>query len=142
MNNKELHHPDDSRLRKMAGQGPEFRTPAGYFDQFPAAISERIAKPVTGKGIITMPRIAVLVPLMLVVVAAVYYLTSIQQESGQSASYLTYDEIVSSGYVSDFDEQTLYLEATAVQTYDSDYYEYKNYLIENNIDITLIISEL
>ena len=128
MNNKELHHPDDSRLRKMAGQGPEFRTPAGYFDQFPAAISERIAKPVTGKGIITMPRIAVLVPLMLVVVAAVYY--------------LTYDEIVSSGYVSDFDEQTLYLEATAVQTYDSDYYEYKNYLIENNIDITLIISEL
>lgn len=142
MNNNDLHQPDDSRLKQMAGNGPEFRAPEGYFDELPSAISERIARPVSDKGFFTLPRLVTVMSVVLVVAVAAFYLSSLQKEDQKAAQYLTYDEVMESGYVSEFDEQMLYLEVTSDQSYDQSYYEYKNYLIENNIELSLIMSEL
>ena len=142
MNNNDLHQPDDSRLKEMAGNGPEFRVPQGYFDELPSAISERIARPVSAKGFFTLPRLITVMSVVVVVALAAFYLSSLQKEEQKTAQYLTYDEMIESGFVSEFDEQMLYLEVTSDQSYDQSYYEYKNYLIENNIELSLIMSEI
>lgn len=142
MNHNNIHQTNDNRLKQLAGTGPEFRVPEGYFDELPAHVSEKITNPAPEKGFISFPRLAAVLSVVLVIALTAFYLASLQKEDQKAAQYLTYDEMIESGYVAQFDEQMLYLEVTSDQTYDQSYYEYKNYLIENNIELSLIMSEL
>lgn len=142
MKNNDLHQPDDSRLKQMAGSGPEFRVPDHYFDRLPSDISERMARPVAGNSFFSLPRLVTVMSVVLVVALAAGYYQYRLQQSDKTVQYFTYDEIINSVYVGEFDDQMLYLEIANDPSFDQTDIDYNNYLIENNVDLSLIMSEL
>jgi hypothetical protein len=125
-----------------------FSVPEGYFDKLPLQIVDKIHYN-TVPPFFTLPRLAVIVTILAFVLIAggAYFFTSSMNEKAEIT--LTYDEILRSGITYEMDEQFLlehYYSLPAVTNENEDATELQksmnDYLIENNIDITLIINEL
>ena len=150
--NKNQGEPESEVLKKM-NRSNVFHTPEHYFEKLPVLISDQIHKKTTTDSVHNwMPaRVAAFSGLVLVaIVAGWFYFSGVKSENS-SSPVLSYDDLVGSGMVSEMDESML-MEEYAAQTniasgmnqtqVVSNQELIKEYLIENNTDITLIINEL
>ena len=152
-NRNENNPEQESALLNSINRNNVFQTPEHYFEKLPVAIADTIHKGNTvipGRtwapaGLLTLTGIAVLA-----VVAGVFYFTNFITDKAVSP-VLSYEEIVSSGVVAELDETMLFEELDSRIPSDNEVVEIQNteenehlkeYLIENNTDITLIINEL
>lgn len=116
-----------------------FRVPEGYFDELPNAISDRIAGASrTTPGFFTLPRVVAGVAMMAALVLGVLYYQSEQQNKSQ----LTYQEFLELHYVSETDEHLIFEAYLESASGDDEYDQYRNYLIENDVEVSQIINEL
>jgi hypothetical protein len=145
-NNDELN--ETPVLKNMNRKIP-FTVPEGYFDSFTSLISDRIAeankKPqwITILQTIFQPKFAfAVVVLMVLAISGIFYFNSTKNNQN-TAMALSYDDISNSVYMDDMDETVLMDELSKYNEDDqSNTEEIKNYLIDNQTDISLIINEL
>jgi hypothetical protein len=143
----------ESEVLKNMNRSNVFHTPEHYFEKLPVFVSDQIHKKTKTDQVHNwMPaRIAAFSGLVLVaIVAGWIYFSGVETEKS-SNPVLSYDDLVGSGMVSEMDESML-MEEYAAQTNNasgmnqtevvSNQELIKEYLIENNTDITLIINEL
>ena len=130
-----------------------FQTPEHYFEKLPVSVSDRIhsgAGKSTNIGWSPVRILSYSTLTALLVVAGWFYFSNPAAEK-VAPSVLTYEYLDKSGMVTEMDETMLMeeyvaqqnAESTDLQTEAVDNQEIlKEYLIENNTDITLIINEL
>ncbi len=152
-NRNESNPEQESALLNSINRNNVFQTPEHYFEKLPVAIVDTIHNGnsvIPGRkwapaGLLTLTGFAVVA-----VVAGIFYFSNLKTEKTISP-VLSYEQIVSSGVVADLDETMLFeeldsripTEKEAAQIQNTEENEHlKEYLIENNTDITLIINEL
>lgn len=142
---------DSPMLKSMSREHP-FNVPEGYFDSFPALISEKIAAQPSGKtGLVfalrnfIKPKYAIAACMLAVAVTSgVFYFNTLQNPIEQDVM-LSYDDVSNSPYFEDLDEQVLTDELTQYADEikpDNQSEEIENYLIDNQTDVLLITNEL
>jgi len=147
------HNEDFSENDVLSGlkRKDVFSVPANYFEKLPIEISDKISSQKTAeKGVLfTFPKLvmAAAVVIAVIVTGSMYYLNSGKSEKSQVV--LTYDDLIQSGIAYEYDDLMLMEHYYSFQNGDNPVNDSANvhnsmndYLIEDNIDITLIINEL
>jgi len=148
--NRNENNPKHTLLDTIS-KGNVFHTPEHYFEKLPVAVADSIhkgAEPAAQRNWVPA-RIFALAGLAAIVAGILYFKNPSNEKS--SDSVLSYEEVVNSGVVAELDEVMIYdeldsrtpteKEATQSEiTAENDHL--KEYLIENNTDIALIINEL
>ena len=138
-----------SDLLKQMKKENVFYTPENYFEKLPSNISDRIHKKSTTPELAKVwspVRILSYSTLAVLIVVAGWFYFSNPASEKIAPSVLTYEDLDKSGIVSEMDETMLMEEYTVAANAQIDVVEnqevFKEYLIDNNTDITLIINEL
>jgi len=129
-----------------------FTVPDGYFDRLREDIKSSAG---TGRGRIyrlpsMFPQVAVAAILLLSVISVSWYLLSQRkQETDKVTTAFTYDDLMNSSLLLDYDDDVLYEHYISLQSEPEETSSQKpattevnDYLIENEIDLNLIINEL
>lgn len=142
---------DSPVLKSMSRQHP-FKVPDGYFESFPALISETIAAQPSGKtGLIVAfrnflkPKYAIAACVLAVAIASGVFYFNTHKNPVEQDVMLSYDDVSNSAYFEDLDEQVLTDELTQYADEikpDNQSEEIENYLIDNQTDVLLITNEL
>jgi len=143
-NNEEMHF--DGIERKNV-----FSTPSEYFDQLPDQISNKISALTSRESGLLFNQHRLLFATAIVIAAiftgSLYFINSGSDE--KSHVILSYDDLIGSGMVDEFENSMLIEHYISLQSESlSEHSDTSNkssmneYLIENDIDITLIINEL
>ncbi len=138
-----------SELDRMSKENP-FNVPEGYFDSLPAAVQQRISDEKKGRsssaGLIftlTRPKYLAAAVLVVLLIFGIKYLT--RPVVLPSPKYLTYEEVQNSSCIGDIDESDFVdafeLEQNNTSSADEDA-GIKQYLLDNNIDISQIENHL
>lgn len=152
-NNENSHkHLQNSEINiEQREKGTPFKVPAGYFDHLPNEINNIVNKQQT-KPVIRFSLIQSVISIaaiLAVVFITVWYMNDANNQVKKQQFSVTYEDIIESGMVSEYNENTLlnhYITSYSENYDDSqfDVYvdEYNDYLIQNNIDINILINEL
>lgn len=126
-----------------------FHTPEYYFVKLPVQVADSIHRNAPNRNW-NMARVISLTGLAAVLIVAVsFYFTGSNFEK-ETSTELSYDDLLNSGMVAEMDENLLFEEYEFITSekiisnteIEDDAEHLKEYLIESNTDITLIINEL
>jgi hypothetical protein len=120
-----------------------FGIPEGYFNSLPGIINEKVTSRKAGFAdwmrLILRPRVAVPLFSMIVLIAVAFFYIGNKPDSDKSQ--LSCDDIKNNAFYHDIDEETI-IESLNVSSANATEDAYEEYLIENNIDLTLIEKRL
>ena len=124
-----------------------FKTPDDYFEKLSVNIADRIhvGEPRASQKLVTLKRLAITACVSVVIVSGLFYMNSMRDQKA-TLSVWSYDDLVGSGIQID---EVMILEAyekesanNILKNNGTETQHLKDYLIENNTDISLIINEL
>ena len=148
MKNNTEHNRNEEHdwMKDVPGTEP-FKAPEGYFDDLSDRISSRLTARTSPKPL--FPRLAVVGSLAAVVIALFFYLNDSKDNNHPSTlaqeSSIAIDELEENISLSDFDDN-LIVETLVMNDASTDelneWDDAEDYLIENNVELSLIISEL
>lgn len=155
-NNNNLPENDpELDLAGISGQGRQniFKTPENYFELLPIQISDRIqsGKSVRGTAatfVFTKLRLITTLAIVTCLIAGGIFYLNLSNSGSKSELILSSDDLINTGIVTEIDENLLIEEYAELSTTSQESQKVaqnnslEDYLIENNIDITLIINEL
>ena len=152
--NRDIHNQNDEPnldfLKESAGKNA-FRVPENYFEKLPVEIAdkihsgaaERVSSPVLRPVFIGLTALCAII----ITIGLFYFNSTNYKELTQPR--FSYNDLDSSGYIASMDEnlitdelagQNIQIEDASPASAETD--QIKDYLIDNNTDITLIINEL
>ena len=139
-------------MLKQAGNPNVFHTPPGYFEKLPVEIATKVHRPAAEGFSKWIPvRVAFTAAcLVIIAIMGILYFGSPGKNEKASTDF-TYEDLYTTGMITQMDESLL-LDALTIQGNadaevipagpGNDEQHLQDYLIENNTDINLIISEL
>ncbi len=145
-------NPENTGWEKNIPKNEVFQTPPAYFDNLPLQIINRLEQnrqPSSVFGISGFAKISIAAVMSVVLLISGWYFFSDNSGSRMQQQAFSYDELLNSGLVYDFENRLLiehYFQTTQIDSSgnaipDNDQ-SINNYLIENDTDISLIINEL
>jgi hypothetical protein len=141
----DLNADPGENLRKMAGNENIFRTPENYFEKLPVQISDAIhSHPAHNVGVFKPAYLVYTMLFIFTVLAGTWYLSR-NRESEKQLSAITYIDFSESEMITSIDENILIEELTALNSTSQSTNansELQEYLIENNLDVTILTNEL
>ena len=143
---------EESKVLKQAGHQQVFQAPPGYFEKLPAEIASKISRP-NGSGIYNRIPVRVMATLTClgVIIAAGILFFRLPGDHEKASADFTYEDLYASGMYTQMDESLLMDVITVPGNTETEVIpagsgteeqHLQDYLIENNTDINLIISEL
>ena len=151
-NNQASEHEPENNFLVNTSKKNVFSTPQNYFEQLPVDISSKISSSTSSKSYsnIFSRKFAMAAVLIAVALfAGGYFILTKEITTVQNYQALLYDDILHSGVVDDMDDELLYEyfiidnpDGELMDPSDEDFNQYRNYLLEENIEVTLITNEL
>lgn len=146
-NDSEHNRNEEQQWMKDAPRTEPFKAPEGYFEDLSDRISSRLNARTSPKPL--FPRLAVVGSLAAVVIALFFYLNDSTENQHPTTltqqTYISVDELEENVSLSEFDDnlivETLVLNDASTDELE-EWDEAEDYLIENNVELSLIISEL
>jgi hypothetical protein len=128
-------------FEKSSARNP-FTLPEGYFEKLPVTIAERVSKQKRYKlSRILRPRLSIPIVIgMMVLLAGIYYLLK-TEKSDSDLNNITADDLKNSSYFYSMDEEVL-VDAISSQDLDANDEGIEQYLLDNDVEISQIESQL
>lgn len=128
-NEKDPELNDAAHLSKLSRK-PFLNAPDGYFESLPDQLHKKIAAANEHTSVLRFKPVAIGISFMIaaVITVALIFRTN---EQIQPKTVLSYDDLVNSGYIYDYDESVLINEFTLVSTEPGEATETEEYLYNN-----------